>query len=96
MYDFDDIQIWGSNIPNEVKLVLDSVDKKVKESFENEQQRQAYQIGVDNTLSLLKQLLDNGVRKNNITIYYPDTETTTELTVEDMVKWAENLPEWTA
>ena len=78
MYDFDDIQIWGSNIPNEVKLVLDSVDKKVKESFENEQQRQAYQIGVDNTLSLLKQLFNNGVRKNNITIYYPGTETTTE------------------
>ena len=36
MVDFDDIQIWGCNISNEVKVVLDSVSDKVKASFEND------------------------------------------------------------
>lgn len=56
MVNFDDIQIWGCNIPNEVKVVLDSVSDKVKTSFENDDQRMAYQIGVDNALSALKHL----------------------------------------
>lgn len=93
MVDFDDIQIWGCNIPNEVKVVLDSVSDKVKASFENDDQRMAYQIGVDNVLSALKHLLQEGLRKNNITIYYPNTDTSTELDAESVVKWAESLPD---
>lgn len=93
MVDFDDIQIWGCNIPNEVKVVLDSVSDKVKASFENDDQRMAYQIGVDNALSALKHLLQEGLRKNNITIYYSNTDTSTELDAESVVKWAESLPD---
>lgn len=93
MVDFDDIQIWGCNISNEVKVVLDSVSDKVKASFENDDQRMAYQIGVDNALSALKYLLQEGLRKNNITIYYPNTDTSTELDAESVVKWAESLPD---
>ena len=52
----------------------------------------AYQIGVDNALSVLKHLLQEGLRKNNITIYYPNTDTSTELDAESVVKWAESLP----
>ena len=95
MCDFDDIHIWGCNIPNEIKSVTDRIEEDIKTSFEDEKQRQIYPLGVDNTLSILKQFLDISTRKNNVILHYPDTETTTELTVEDLVKWAENLPEWT-
>lgn len=59
----------------------------------HDDQRMAYQIGVDNALSALKHLLQEGLRKNNITIYYPNTDTSTELDAESVVKWAESLPD---
>ena len=96
MYDFGDIHIWGINIPNEIKSVTDRIEEDLKASLEDEKQIQMYRLGVDNTLSILKQYLDIGTRKNNVILHYSDTETNTELKVEDMVKWAENLPEWSA
>ena len=43
----DDIQFWGCNIPNEVKMVIDSANESVDKSFDNEDQKQAYHLGVD-------------------------------------------------
>lgn len=37
--DFDDITFWGSNIPNEVKQVIESASESVDASFENDDQR---------------------------------------------------------
>ena len=34
----DDIQFWGCNIPNEVKMVIDSANESVDKSFNNEDQ----------------------------------------------------------
>lgn len=89
--DFDDVTFWGSNIPNEVKQVIESVNKSVDASFENDDQRKAYHLGVENTLSVLKQLLDEGVRRDNITFYYPKTETSEEMTTNEIKEWLETL-----
>lgn len=53
----DDVQFWGSNIPNEVKQIIESANESVCNSFDNDTQRQAYLLGVENTLSVLKQML---------------------------------------
>lgn len=75
----DDIQFWGCNIPNEVKMVIDSANESVDKSFDNEDQKQAYHLGVENTLSVLKQLLDEGLSRDSITFYYPNATTTEEM-----------------
>ena len=87
----DDIQFWGCNIPNEVKMVIDSANESVDKSFDNEDQKQAYHLGVENTLSVLKQLLDEGLSRDSITFYYPNAATTEEMDIEDINQWLETL-----
>lgn len=82
----------GCNIPNEVKMVIDSANESVDKSFDNEDQKQAYHLGVENTLSVLKQLLDEGLSRNSITFYYPNATTTEEMDIEDINQWLETLP----
>ena len=88
----DDIQFWGCNIPNEVKIVIDSANESVDKSFDNEDQKQAYHLGVENTLSVLKQLLDEGLSRDSITFYYPNAATTEEMDIENINQWLETLP----
>lgn len=88
----DDIQFWGCNILNEVKMVIDSANESVDKSFDNEDQKQAYHLGVENTLSVLKQLLDEGLSRDSITFYYPNATTAEEMDIEDINKWLKTLP----
>lgn len=90
--DFDGVTFWGSNILNEVKNVIESANDSVDASFESDDQRKAYHLGVENTLSVLKQLLDEGVRRDSITFYYPKAETSEEMTMEEVKEWLETLP----
>lgn len=90
--DFDNITFWDSNITNEVKQVIESTNESIDASFENDDQRKAYHLGVENTLSVLKQLLDEGVRRDSITFYYPKTETSEEMTTDEISEWLETLP----
>lgn len=73
-------------------MVIDSANESVDKSFDNEDQKQAYHLGVENTLSVLKQLLDEGLSRNSITFYYPNATTTEEMDIEDINQWLETLP----
>ena len=88
----DDVQFWGCNIPNGVKAVIDSANESIDKSFNNEDQKRAYHLGVENTLSVLKQLLDEGLRRDSITFYYPNATTTEEMDIESINQWLETLP----
>lgn len=88
----DDIQFWGCNIPNEVKEVMDTVNESVDKSFDNKHQKRAYHLGVENTLSVLKQLLDEVLSRDSITFYYPNATTTEEMDIDDINKWLKTLP----
>jgi hypothetical protein len=88
---FDDITFWGSNIPKEVEHMLNYVNESVDASFENNDQRKAYHLGIQNTLSALKQLLDDSVRSDTILFYYPDTYTSEEMSAEEVIEWLESL-----
>lgn len=91
--DFDDgVTFWGMNIPNEVEKVINTASESIDESFENEDQKRAYHLVVENTISVLKQLLDEGVSRDNITFYYPHAETTEEMSVDEINKWLSELP----
>ena len=91
--DFEDISFWASNIPKEVEQCISQVNDKVDKSFDTEEQKQAYHLGVDNTLSILKQLLDEGTNRNNITFYYPSVDVTEEMTAHEFLELVYKLPE---
>lgn len=88
---FEDVTFWGSNIPNEVEYMINSVNESVDASFDNDEQREAYHLGVQNTLSALKHLLDEGVRGDSITFYYPKAETSEEMLPEEIIEWLNSL-----
>ena len=91
--DFDDITFWVSNIPKEVEHCINQVNEEVDKSFNTEEQRKAYHLGVDNTLSLLKQLLDEGTSKNSITFYCPSVDITEKMTTDEVAKLVPEFPE---
>lgn len=88
---FGDVTFWGLNIPKDVEFVINSVNDSVNTSFNNDEQRVAYHLGVQNTLSALKQLLDEGVRSDSIVFYYPNTEISEEMSPEEVIEWLNSL-----
>lgn len=87
----NNITFWGCNIPNELRQVIESTYESTDASFENDDQRKAYHLGVENTLSLLKQLLDEDNKNNSVTFYYPKTETAEEMSIEEIIEWLKTL-----
>lgn len=93
MVDFYDITFWATNIPKEVEHYINQVNDEVDRSFDSEEQRKAYHLGVDNTLLLLKQLLDEGISKNSITFYCPGVDITEEMTSDEVIELVSGFPE---
>ena len=90
--DYDEeITFLATNIPKELENITNSVSKNIDESFETNDQRQAYNLGVQNTLSILKQLLNNG-RENNVVVFYcPDVEIAEEMDIEEVIEYVSKL-----
>jgi phenolic acid decarboxylase len=92
MYEnFEDVVFCGSNIPKEVEHIVNSANDSVNASFDNDEQRAAYRLGVLNTLSALKYLLDESVSSDGIIFYYPNAETSEEMSIEDIIEWLNSL-----
>lgn len=91
--DFEDISFWASNIPKELEENISKANEEVDKSFDTEDQKKAYHLGVDNTISFLKQLLDIGTNRNNITFYYPNVDVTEEMTAHEFLELISKLPE---
>ena len=91
--DFEDITFWASNIPKEVEEYIAKANEEVDKSFDTEDQRKAYHLGVDNTISFLRQCLDIGTNRNNITFYCPNVDITEEMTADEVLEMLSKLPE---
>lgn len=91
--DFEDISFWASNIPKELEENISKANEEVDKSFDTEDQKKAYHLGVDNTISFLKQLLDIGTNRNNITFYCPNVDITEEMTAHEFLELISKLPE---
>lgn len=91
--DFEDILFWASNIPKELEENISKANEKVDKSFDTEDQRKAYHLGVDNTISFLRQLLDIATNRNNITFYCPNVDVTEEMTAYEFLELISKLPE---
>ena len=91
MFSVDDITFWGVNIPKELENVMNKANKEIIESFEDEEQYKAYLLGVNNTIFVLKQLLNQGLNKDSITFYYPECNTEEEMSFDEVADWAHKL-----
>lgn len=91
--DFENISFWASNIPKELEENISKANEEIDKSFDTEDQRKAYHLGVDNTISFLKQILDIATNRNNITFYYPNIDVTEEMTAHEFLGLISKLPE---
>ncbi len=91
--DFEDISFWASNIPKELEENISKTNEEIDKSFDTEDQKKAYHLGVDNTILFLKQLLDIGTNRNNITFYCPNVDVTEEMNADEVIELVSKLPE---
>lgn len=91
--DFEGISFWASNIPKELEENISKTNEEVDKSFDTEDQKKAYHLGIDNTISFLKRLLDIGTNRNNIMFYCPSVEVTEEMTAQEFLELISKLPE---
>lgn len=68
VYDIDDITFWGMNIPKEVERLMENTKPCIKEST-TEKEFKAYCLGIENTISIMEQLLQSGNDGESITFY---------------------------
>ena len=87
--DIEDITFWGMNIPKEIEKFIEKTKDGNKENM-TEGEFKAYCLGVKNTISIMKQVLDNGEDDESITFYNPNIETTTEYSADELVVILEN------
>jgi hypothetical protein len=69
--DIDDITFWGMNIPKEVEEMVNKT-KEPNRPYMTDEEFKAYCLGIENTISIMKQLLDQGEDGECITFYNPN------------------------
>lgn len=82
--DIDDIIFWGMNIPKEVSNLAEKTKDSNKPNM-TDNEFKAYCLGIENTISIMKQLLDASEHRDSITFYNPNVETTAEFTADELV-----------
>jgi len=83
--DISEVTFWGVNIPKFVNKVMEQFEE---ESIKNmtEVEKKIYKLGVENALSIIDQLLEDG-SDGGIAFYNPDVEEIGEFTTEDIIRW---------
>lgn len=83
----EDVTFWGMNIPKEMEKFMKLIEN---ESIKNmtETELITYKMGVENTISVMKQILDQSdeANTNSITFYHCGIEETEEFLVDDIIK----------
>lgn len=69
--DIDDVTFWGMNIPREVEEVVEKTKAENKDNM-TDNEFMCYCLGISNTISIMKQLLDDGEDGESITFYNPN------------------------
>lgn len=90
--DINDITFWGMNIPKEIKTIMNQVTEEEVKKMPPDI-LEGYKLGVENTISIMQQILNQGVDSESITFYRNDTDITTEMTVEEVLAWLEKVEE---
>lgn len=69
MTDLKEISFWGMNIPKVLEKKSNEIDKQ---PHMNEKELEIYNLARENTISLLRQLLDMGNNGRSLVFYNPN------------------------
>jgi len=93
-YNYNNITFWATNIPKELEDITERFRDDIYK-FIPEESREGYELGVKNTISLLKQILDHSIEdvsnsetEKSIVYYDPDVEISTEMDIKEVASWA--------
>ena len=91
---YNDITFWATNIPKELENITEQFRERIYENIP-ESSREGYELGVKNTISLLKQILNHSIEdvsnsetEKAIVYYDPDVEVETEMDIKEVAIWA--------
>lgn len=91
--DYNDITFWATNIPKELENITEQFKEKIYENIP-ENCRDGYELGVKNTISLLKQILDHSIEdvsnsgtEKAVVYYDPDVEIGTEMDIKEVANF---------
>jgi len=85
MNDIYDVTFWGMNIPKVIKRFAEMTKEENKKVM-SESEFRAYELGIENTITIMKQVLDDGLNNDLlITFYNPDVNDTVEFIEDELV-----------
>lgn len=91
--DYNNITFWAMNIPKELEYITEQFREETYKHIP-EEAREGYELGVKNTISLLKQILDGAIEdvsdsetEKAVVYYDPDVEIGTEMDIKDVACW---------
>ncbi len=89
----NDVTFWGVNIPNEVERLAKKLERNCTNGM-TKTELEAYRLGVKNTLSFTKQLLDGcmadaNIGENAIVFYNPIIDKIEEFVAEELLPLAD-------
>ena len=91
---YNDITFWATNIPKELENITEQFREEIYKNI-SEEKRDGYELGVKNTIYLLKQILDHSIEdvtnsdtEKAIVYYDPDVEIGTEMDIKEVACWA--------
>ena len=94
MMNYNDITFWATNIPKELEDITNNFREEIYKYIPDES-KDGYELGVKNTISLLRQILDHSIRdvsntetEKAIVYYDPDVEIGTEMDIKEVASWA--------
>ena len=83
MVNLENISFWGMNIPKSLEKMSNEVDTQPNM---NENELEIYNLARENTISLLRQLLDVGNDGESLVFYNPNADYEEEFDIRDIPK----------
>lgn len=90
---YNNITFWATNIPKELENIAEQFREEIYKHIP-EESREGYELGVKNTISLLRQILDGAIEdvtnsetEKAVVYYDPDVEIGTEMDIKEVASW---------
>ena len=90
--DLKDFVFLGDNIPNQIESIMKELEELSTYKMTKEV-KDGYNLGVKNTISILRQCLDTGLEEYGIIFYRPDIEGGEEMSFEEVKAWVNSREE---
>lgn len=82
----EEIMFLSDNTPRQLENIMRQLDENTTYRMP-EDIKEAFELGVKTTISILEQYLSKSVEDGYVVLYNPDVEYSEEMDIEDFIKW---------